>query len=340
MRAFHVAPTSDRGSQGPVLLFYRDYESDTFFKNDRYIKRIVRPLYHAVSKRQKVSGFLVWYRLLAQALRQAGYDVRENDYRFARKNPDYPVGLVGYPSLLDRWDLPNPAVLGPALFDHPAQRPTLMTDPRFKSYIITCDWMRRLFEPAYGDKCVLWHAGIDVDTWADTKGEQKDLDFLIYDKVRWDHDRYDEGLIQPILSRLKSRGLTYEVIRYKFYDYAQYQALLKRSRAMIFLCEHETQGMAYQECLAANVPILAWDNGYWLDPRRTEYTTEPVPASSVPYFSPECGERFAGIDDFDNALALFLERLAGYQPRAYVKRELSFASSAALYMAAYESAAR
>src|SRR3569833_1366246 len=79
-----------------ILLFYRDYEKDTFFKNDRYLKRAIRPLYHALSRRQKVTGFLVWYRLLAQALRANGYTVLENDYRYARRHPDYPVGLVGF----------------------------------------------------------------------------------------------------------------------------------------------------------------------------------------------------------------------------------------------------
>jgi len=324
-----------------VLLFYQDYERDTFFRNDRYLKRVVRPLYHAVTRKQKVTGFLVWYRLLAQALRQAGYDVRENDYRFARKHPEYPVGLVGYPSLLDGWNLPNPAVLGPALFDHPAQRPSLMADPRFMSYLVTCHWMGNLFEPVYGaGKCRMWHAGIDTQRWVDTKADAKTVDFLIYDKVRWDHDAYDVNLIQPILRRLRDKGLTYEVIRYKFYDYGAYQALLRRSRAMIFLCEHETQGMGYQECLASNVPILAWDNGYWLDPNRTQYTDAMVPASSVPYFSPECGERFVGIDDLDGALDRFLGGLDTYMPRAYVERELSFDGSAKLYMDAYEEAGR
>lgn len=322
-----------------VLLFYRDFESDSYFKNDRYVKRLIRPLYHAFTRRQKVTGFLVWYRLLAQALRQAGYDVRENDYRYARRNPDYPVGVAGYPCVLDDWNLPNPAVLGPGLFDHPGQRPHLMEDPRFRSYIVTCDWMRRLFEPAYGDCCVDWFAGIDTDRWADTREEAKDIDFLIYDKIRWDRERLESEMVNPLLETLNRRGLTHETIRYKFYDYPQYQALLKRSRAMIFLCEHETQGFAYQECLASNVPILAWDNGYWQDPMRESFGSAPVPTSSVPYFSPECGERFTGIDTFDEALSTFLDRLPSYEPRAYVKRELSFERSAQLYMTYYEAAA-
>jgi hypothetical protein len=322
-------------TDGLVLLFYRDFEKDTFFKNDRYLKRIVRPVYTAITRKQKVTGFLVWYRLLVQALKRAGYDVRENDYRFARKHPNHPVGVAGYPSVLDDWNLPNPAVLGPGLFDHPGQRPNLMSDPRFKSYIITCDWMRRLFEPAYGDCCVDWFAGIDTDRWEDTRGEEKDIDFLVYDKIRWDHDQLYAEMVEPMLRTFDQKGLRYEIIRYRFYDYAMYQSLLKRSRAMLFLCEHETQGFAYQECLASNVPILAWDNGYWQDPMWRKYEDKPVPASSVPYFSSECGERFADLASFPEALETFLSRLPGYEPRAYVRRELSFERSAELYMAAY-----
>ena len=42
---------------------------------------------------------------------------------------------------------------------------------------------------------------------------------------------------------------------------------------MIFLVEHETQGIAYQEAMACDVPILAWDQGNWLDPKRLELET-------------------------------------------------------------------
>jgi hypothetical protein len=51
-------------------------------------------------------------------------------------------------------------------------------------------------------------------------------------------------------------------VRYKFHDHYSYRRLLQRSRALVFLCEHETQAIAYQEALASNVPVLAWDNGY------------------------------------------------------------------------------
>jgi hypothetical protein len=78
---------------------------------------------------------------------------------------------------------------------------------------------------------------------------------------------------------------------------------------MIFLCEHESQGLAYQECLACDVPILAWDQGWWLDPNRIRWGTPDVPATSVPYFDSRCGEKFKGIEEFETQLERFLERL-------------------------------
>ena len=96
--------------------------------------------------------------------------------------------------------------------------------------------------------------------------------------------------------------------------------------------------MAYQEAMAAGVPVLAWDNGFWLDPHRTEFTQSCVPASSVPYFAPECGERFRDMEAFPEALERFLARLPGYTPRAYVARELSLAGSARQYLEYYAQA--
>jgi hypothetical protein len=248
--------------------------------------------------------------------------------------------LVGYPSILDKWSLPNPAILGPGFYDHPNICPDLMKDPRFKHYIVTCDWMKSMFEAAYGPTCFQWYAGIDTNYWVDTRYHEKTVDVLIYDKIRWNREQYEPSLLIPVINTIERRGLSYQIVRYRQYKQAKYRKTLSRCRSMIFLCEHETQGLAYQEALASNVPILAWDNGFWLDPRRELYDPNPVPASSVPYFSPECGERFSGIDQFEHAFSLFWEKLATFEPRAYVERELSFAGSADRYLQGYAPLAR
>jgi len=324
----------------PVLLFYQAFESDTFFRNDRYLKRIIRPIYNRINHTQKITGFDMWYRLLVKALRTQGYRVLLNDYSWAKKHPSYPIGILGYPQILDDWELPNPAILGPGLYDHPMLAPDLFSDPRFKLYLLTCNWMHQMFTPHYGNRCVQWHAGIDLQNWPDTHNHPKSIDVLIYDKIRWNRDYYEPSLLHPIIDFLDSIKLSHVMIRYKYYDHKTYRALLSQSKLMVFLCEHETQGMAYQEAMASNVPILAWENGWWLDPNRPKFQPEPVQATSVPYFSAECGERFQNINEFYTKFDYIWKNRGSYRPRAYVERELSLAGSAEIYMTYYRQIAR
>ena len=320
-----------------ILLFFKDTVFDSYVPYDRYIRRALRVIYDRFRTTQKTSGFEVWCQLLQQALTEQGYEVHLNNYRLARKNPDHPVGLVGYPRLLEGWTLPNPAILGPALLNHPLQNPTLMRDPRFRKYLVTCDWMYMQFAPVYGSsKVACWFAGMDLDKWPDTQHEQKSVDVLLYDKIRWNREYYEPQLLNEVKAVLIKRGLSYETIRYKHYVHEMYREQLKRARSMIFLCEHETQGMAYQEALASNVPVLAWDQGKWLDPNRPKYSSVPIPASSVPYFSDiYCGDRFQSAEAFEHAFERFWGRLDTYQPRNFVKHSLSFQESAASYAAVY-----
>ena len=320
-----------------VLLFFKDFERDSILPGDRHIKRVLRPLYNRVRKTQAISGFAVWCRLLKRALEEQGYTVHLNNYKLAFDNPHYPVGLVGYPALLEGWSLPNPAILGPALLDHPSQDPTLMQDPRFEKYVVTCDWMYDQFAPVFGEsKTMRWYAGMDLEKWPDRRSEEKTLDVLIYDKIRWQRERYEPAMLEPIKAYLDQKGLTHETIRYKHYVHDMYRDQLKRAKSMIFLCEHETQGMAYQEALSSNVPIMAWDQGEWLDPNRPKYSSTPIAACSVPYFDDAlCGSRFVSFGDFGESFENFWSKLDTYEPRDYVKQALSFKGSAEIYAAAY-----
>jgi hypothetical protein len=323
-----------------VLLFFEDVEQDVLVRNDRYLRRTLRKLYHTVKSGQTGSGFGMAFTLLRRALEQLGYQVVVNDHRQARDNPAYPVGIAGYPHVLQQWTLPNPAVLGPGLLDHPGLAPALMQDPRFRSYLVPSEWTRALFAKVYGSRCALWSAGIDLGEWPNYAAEPKDIDFLVYDKIRWDREGRAASLVRPLLARLEERGLNVKLLRYGTYSLREYRELLRRTRGMIFLSEHETQGIAYQEAMACNVPILAWVNGYWVDPQRSQFEVGPIAATSVPLFSDQCGETFAGADDFGAALDRFLARRGSYRPRRYVAENLSLEISGQKYLEHYRSASR
>jgi hypothetical protein len=204
------------------------------------------------------------------------------------------------------------------MYDHPRLNPHLMTDPRFHYYLFTCGWLRDVFAPFYGDKCVIWHAGIDTQRWTDTRDHHKDIDVLIYDKMRWTRDVKERFLLQPIIEHITRRNHNYYVLRYGNISHNQYADLLSRSRCMVFLCEHETQGIAYQEGLASNVPILAWDPGYWVDPLWELLAENPVPATSVPQFSASCGMTFRKTYEFPDCFDKFYQQIAKYEPRRFV----------------------
>ena len=329
----HFDPKKPRGEH--ILLFYREHETDRFIPGDRYLKRLVRPLYDLLHHNQKVTGFGVSFNMLHRGLVEAGYTVHRNDYALARANPHYPIGIVGGPILLEDWRLPNPAILGPSIYDQPGQAPGLFDDKRFQSYLCLADWMYDLFETLYRGRCVKWYAGIDTEAWPDLSGQPKDLDFVIYDKVRWDHDHYQSALIDPILAELNSRGLKSELIRYRFHDHETFKSLLGRTKGLLFLCENETQGIAYQEAMASGVPVLAWDRGYWADPQWKQHLDKAPWASSVPFFSPDCGERFVGMEDFGAKLDTFMAKRDRYKPRQYVTRDLSIPRSGEIYAQAY-----
>lgn len=165
--------------------------------------------------------------------------------------------------------------------------------------------------------------------------KRKNIDILLYDKVRWEHDKYESDLINPIKLHLQKLELKVESIRYGFYREEHFQSLLSRSKAMIFLCEHETQGIAYQQALSCGIPILAWDRGgFWQDPSYFPDKVKFAAVSSVPYWDKRCGIKFEDIHDFPAKLWEFLDKLTReeFSPRDYILDNLTLEKCAQSYL--------
>ncbi len=197
-------------------------------------------------------------------------------------------------------------------------------------YLQHCEWAANVYKPWYGDKvCDTWFAGIETEKWAPSSSP-KNTDILIYNKIRWNKEKYQEELVQPIKEILRNRGLSYKEIVYGFYKEEDYHSLLKECKSMIFLCEHESQGFACCEAMSMNIPVLAWDQGYCLDPNRFKWGEPKIPASSVPFFSEKCGERFSDINDFSHSLPGFWQKVSEgfYEPRTYILDNLTLEKSA------------
>jgi glycosyltransferase involved in cell wall biosynthesis len=191
-----------------------------------------------------------------------------------------------------------------------------------------------MFSQYWGSLVHSWPVGIDTDEWQPATRE-KDIDVIVYDKVLW--NRRDKGskFLSAVTGFLGARGRSYVVLRYGAYREEQFKELLGRSKSMIFLCEHETQGIAYQQALSCGVPIVAWDEGgAWKDPNYFPRRVCFEPVSSVPYFDSRCGEKFARIDEFNDCWSEFWGKLSNglYNPRDYVLENLTLSKCAMDYI--------
>ena len=323
-----------------VLLFYDGFERKAEpgliggIKSDS--RRFLRYAKRSLCKQQVRTGFYTAFLALVNSLKTVGCDVRINNFAAARKRPHYPIGIAGYPSVIEKITLPNPIIFGPGDFGTPPASVAVAKDYRFKLLIQPSDWFSNMYRPFCGNKMLTWFAGIDTESWRDYSKETKCLDYIVYDKIRWHREQRVPNILERITRHLESNGRNYVILRYGHHHHSEFQNALKRARAMIFICEHETQGLAYQEALSSNVPVLAWDEGEMVDPILKPYMTDALDISSVPYFSEKCGMKFK-IADFEKTCDSFWQNLVGFEPRNYVKTHLSLELSAKQYLEAYAS---
>jgi glycosyltransferase involved in cell wall biosynthesis len=272
---------------------------------------------------------------LCAGLDRLGIYYRVNEYQHIKKNPDELACVVGKPYVLDQIAWKNPILFGAAVYSHPLDDPQLFERLPIQKILVPGPWMKDMCGPYWGECVESWPVGIDTDVWRPHSPVQKSIDVLLYDKVRWEHDRYQASLIEPIRAMLRAHGHSYQEIRYGFYREEVFHAALTRCRSMIFLCEHETQGIAYQQALSCGVPILAWDRGgFWQDPAFYPHRIRFAPVSSVPYWDNRCGVKFESIKQFDGAWCQFWDAYQSgcFDPRSYILENLTLEKCAEQYM--------
>jgi hypothetical protein len=165
---------------------------------------------------------------------------------------------------------------------------------------------------------------VDLETFCPGAPVAPAHDCIVYVKRR------AHTLVNAVLARLQTAGLTYVLFRYGSYNEHEYLRALRTSKFMVVLDAHESQGFALEEAMACNVPLLVVDATSMYDEcddgvhaTYESYRPKPLLATSVPYWSDECGIRITDLSEFDEALAKMRATYTTFSPRAYVERELS-----------------
>lgn len=315
-----------------INLYFRiPFQNDRFVKGDRYLLWLLKKLF----RKKRTSGIEKVFVNLCKGLDELNIDYTINK-PFQKINTGEPVVVLGSGKYaLNGYQQSNPIIAGIGLMTHPNEWPTLFEEYPVAKYLQHSAWTDHIYAARFGpEKCAVWPAGIETGRWAPNAGIAKQTDFLIYNKMMWNKADTDINLRIPLLQKLDEAGFTYREIVYGNYTEAEYVNLLQTCRAMIFLCEHESQGFACCEAMAMNVPVLAWDQGYWLDPNRFMWDDPEVKATSVPFFDERCGLRFKDFDEFKARLEPFWKGVAEntFAPRAYILQTLTLKKSAEMML--------
>lgn len=272
---------------------------------------------------------------LVTGLDRLGVPYRVNDYEYLLRHVDEVACVVGKPHVLDKMPRDTPIVFGAAVYNHPIDAPTLFADHNILGILVACEWMRRMFAVHWHDKVHTWPVGIDTDRWAPSLAT-KDIDVLVYVKIRCQPARDNAAVRDPVLETLHDSGLRIATITYGRYRENEFHRLLARSRSMVFLCEHETQGIALQQALSCGIPIFAWDfGGVWQDPDYYPHRVVFEPVTSVPYWDDRCGIKFADASGFRAGFPAFWSRVTSgdFDPRSFILDNFTLEERARSYVA-------
>jgi len=156
----------------------------------------------------------------------------------------------------------------------------------------------------------------------------KNKDEIEYDCILYFKNRH-VSLLNFVEGVLKSYNYKYKVYTYGSYNNNDYMETLKRSKFVIWLGRHESQGFAFQECLATNTPIYVYDVKSMKEECSsdgrfyyTEYSQKLL-ATAASWWDSRCGLKVYSNEEFIDCLPKFINNLDTFKPLEFVKENLS-----------------
>jgi len=241
-----------------------------------------------------------------------GFDLLNIDYVI---NSDGDINVILQDCDRLKGDLSN-CYIGPNVVVLPIDNNIIMDYNKYLKLIVPSEWVKKLYSKWIPeDKIIIWSVGIDTNLFFQKSNIEKIYDFLIYFKRR------DILQLKYIKDHLNTLGRKYIVLEYGDYTEENFINLINISKFGIIIDGSESQGIAIQEMMSCNLPLIVWDIKYWLD-RGEE---NKCFATSVPYWNDTCGEIFFESSDFIEKLSKI--EIKKYNPRKYVLKELSLSTS-------------
>lgn len=214
----------------------------------------------------------------------------------------------------------NLLIAGPNVITVPNEADSLIASKEVDICLVPSVWVRELYasiSPELKDRLFVWPAGVDANYWCGgepiQKGKSDIREYLLY--IKGSEGQRLAGEYVELFDRI---GATYRVITYGRYSLAQYKSLLSKSKIMIVLGGTESQGLAFAEAWAMNVPTLIYFVDSWKSPDGNNYCAE-----SAPYLSSQTGAYFRSTSDLFDLMNNIESNKLKYSPREWVLRHMT-----------------
>ncbi len=181
-----------------------------------------------------------------------------------------------------------------------------------------------------------WPVGIDTEEFYFPEKRNR-TQVLIYFK-----DRFSEELsfCEDILNE---KNISYSIIKYGEYTEDQFKGELKKSHYVIWIGRQESQGIALQEALSTDTPVLVWDvknfgHSQWSQENNfyLEIEKEYENCTSAPFFDDSCGMVIDNKNQLKDAIFKMNNSYQDFAPRKFVQENLSLEKQALDFLDLYQ----
>ena len=204
---------------------------------------------------------------------------------------------------------------GPNILNDPGAHNGILASPEIDVCITPAEGVCKLHErflPSLSGRCLPWAAGVDMDFW--TPGEDILLkNVLIYCKQNM-------GMTAGVgeyIDALKSRGFTATVVEYGQYSINEFRELLQSAALMVGFSRNESQGIAWAEAWACNVPTFIWKHS------EPTYLGVRYNGSPAPYLSDYTGSFFVSFEEFCSKIDKWSNNELNFEPRKWCCEHMS-----------------
>lgn len=219
---------------------------------------------------------------------------------------------------------------GPNLLVRANEDGGILASPEIDVCIVPSYWVKPSYEddePSLKNRIQIWYAGVDINYWNPTVTFQQKVkngvkDVLVYWKTE------SESFCQQVEAILKKQGFNPKRLRYGSYDKERLKKKLSKSLFAVFITRSESQGIAFAESWAMDVPTIVWDPQEPLVIRGKSHW----PVAACPYLQPSNGLLWRNQNELTGLIQNIGNFVPLFSPRSWVMQNMSDEVSARLLL--------